>query len=93
MPEHESRWCRYSIEYKLPNGTTWSKAFARQVRSDNDINVFKQDCVRYFQEAVKIEEDDQTGNNKGSSKKVDLNKMSTTFKDGLTNQPPNTKSI
>lgn len=78
MPGHESRWCKYSIEYKDPaTGKIWKKDWARQVQHDPEINAFKRECQNIFLHAYPGQ----------------LDKAKTDFKDGFKNQPPNTKSI
>ena len=78
MPGHETRWCKYTIEYTDPaTKKTWKKDWARQVQHDPQINAFKQACQAIFLHEFPGK----------------MNAAKTSFQDGFTNQPPNTKSI
>ncbi len=78
MPQHESRWCKYSIEYTDPvTKKTWKKDWAREVQHDPQINEFKRVCQGIFLK--------EFPGKLGSAK--------TDFKDGFKNQPPATKKI
>jgi hypothetical protein len=78
MPGHESRWCKFSIEYTDPaTHKVWKKEWAKEVQSDGDINTFKRACQNAFLAVYPGQ----------------LAHAKTDFKDGFKNQPPNTKAM
>ena len=78
MPQHEKRWCKYSIEYTDPTTKkVWKKDWAREVQHDPQIDAFKRDCQNIFLRVYP-----------GM-----LSKAKTDFKDGFTNQPSSTQKI